>query len=193
MNKMKKIKDKLTAIRTRWNREESENRANIEKTKRKISTLEEALDEAEYPEEYIHAQRTLMAAQSELNFYSNQRAKFQHVLSDQEYRDSCREINAEKDSMLNYHRAAIRAEFDNLLKMIDKYQEEAQDIDETRLLLFELGGKSSQLYSRMSVKDLALDDQTQRMFDMFSQFCQFYSSQCVKQNNMKRIPVRRYE
>lgn len=193
MNKMKKIKDKLTAIRTRWNREESDNLSNIEKTKRKLSTIQEVLDEAEDPSEYLHAQEAKAAAQNELEFYELQRRRFNHVLSDQEYRDSCREINAEKDSMLNYHRAAIRAEFDNLLKMINKYQEEAQDIDETRLLLFELGGKSSQLYSRMSVNDLALDDQAQRMFDMFSQFCRFYSSECVKQNNMKRTPARRYE
>lgn len=180
MKEIKQINAQLTTIKNRWNAEKAISDNKIADVERRIKVAQEALHDAEDPEEYMFAQKTIETTNTELSFYKMQAERNIHSLADLEYKKINADIIKAKHKLIEDTRKELIEDFTKLFAKMYMFEQNMQLITNTSNLLRELSKRPPEMELGNYPALLMDPDIGKRPLDSFSQFCDFYNRKAAQ-------------
>lgn len=185
MNKqLQKIRGDLEAKAATWKKEAEEGNRQIKDARGRLEAANARLEAAEDAADYAAAQKEIADIQIELSFYEKQNAKHKHVIEEAEYTGIKQLLDAEKASLLVKYSDNIRKAFIALSSLLDEYDAEAVELATIENKLKIMSNRDPALIRGDSIRKLSDIEGTQRTYDNFADFVDYYARR--KQNRPAR-------
>lgn len=176
MNKqLQKIRGDLEAKAATWKKEAEEGNRQIADARARLETANARLEAAEDAADYAAAQKEIADIQIELSFYEKQNAKHKHVIEEAEYNGIKQLLDAEKASLLVKYSDNIRKAFFALSSLLDEYDAEAVELATIENKLKTMSNREPALIRGDSIRKLSNIEGTQRIYDNFADFVDYYA------------------
>ena len=185
MKAIEKLKAKLTTINTRWSAEAAENDKATEEAQTRLKIANEALEEAETPEDYAHATKQIQTAKNELDFYKHKAARFNHTISEEDYKNYINDIEVEAHKIISDYSEKIEEDLNDLYNMLTRYETEAKEINNLIALLNKMSGKAPDLRVFNPIETIQKDKG-----DLYKRFCFIYANEKTKKEVYKQLNIK---
>lgn len=159
MTEYEKAKEKILSVNAAVKKDKAENAEKINAINSRIRAAEAARNEAESPEDYIHASNKIAEAENELKFYELQNSRLsKSPFNDAEYKKISSTIGAEKKRITAAARAELNQELKSIILKINAYKAQINDIENTKNLLSKVNGTETKRTIQDPLTALMLDE-----------------------------------
>lgn len=163
MTEYEKVKEKILSIDAVVKKNKAENNEKINGIKSRIRAAETARNEAESPDDYIHASNKIEEAENELKFYELKNSKLsKSPFNDAEYKKISSTIGAEKNRITAAARAELNQELKSIILRINAYKAQIKDIEDTKNLLMKVNGTQTTRTIQDPLTALMLDENNKK-------------------------------